>query len=270
MSVRADLTLLPAAVAGAAERLGALTATRLGRSGDTFLLRTDGGQVVVKRMEDGRAPAMVRAVLDRLAREPAPVCPGLIDAVPAHGCWYGIFEYVEEVQGHGAADLDAVLDLLDRLGHAPIVPDWALEPLWLVRLRDGLAGEPHAERLLDDLESDMPRGPRVLAHGDFNLPNVVMSASGPVLVDWEEWGSAACGFDAGWLLALARARAGLPWSHAALERALASAGFPRSNLCWFERLGVLRLLYRARTLAMPQQVRPRILTAIRRTLADVA
>ena len=270
MNANAALARLPAAVRCSAERLGAQSVTPLGRSGATFVLATGSGRVVVKRMQAPRALTPTRAVLDRIAREPSPLGPRLLDAVPGRGeCWYGLFEYVERAPGAPTAGLEAIVDLLGRIERSRAAPDWALEPLWLARLRTGLADEPAAQRMLDGLQSRLPDGPRLLAHGDFNLPNIVVGLGGTCLVDWEELGAAAPGFDAGWLLALGRTGAGLPWSHDVLAAALVRTGLPQANLDWFERLGILRLLYRARTLAIPEITRPLIVSALRRTLADV-
>lgn len=261
---------LPPAVASAVERFGLERVTSLGRSGSTLLLRVRAGRIVVKRIDARRDPGRYRELIDRLSGARPPLSPRLLDVV-ADGadCWYALFEFVETRTDRPVLELRDVLELLERLRACEAVPPWPLESWWLERLRPALAGERAAASILERLEDTVPSGPRVLAHGDFNVPNLIMARAGVALVDWEEVGAAPYGFDAGWLLALARAEAGVRWPYEALRRALVDARFPTANLEWFERLGVLRLLYRAQTDVVPEPVRPLVVAAIRRVVAGL-
>src|SRR5690242_1353637 len=99
MSAAAGLNSLPAPIRPAACQLGVTSVSPLGRGGVSFLLRTGSRAVVVKRLQPPRGLRPSRAVFDRLAAEPSPICPRLLDAVGGHeGCWYGLFEYVERVR----------------------------------------------------------------------------------------------------------------------------------------------------------------------------
>jgi hypothetical protein len=260
--------VLPAALRAAAPRIGIRHATPLGRAGSTFLLETAAGPLVAKAIAAGRRPEHYREIMERLSALRPPLAPRLIETVPGEGGrWYALSEFVGEPV---PLTLETVLGILERLRTSGVVPQWPLESCWLDRLSDALASDSDAARLLADLGAAVPTGPRTLAHGDLDAANVVTGADGPLLVDWEEVGSAPDGFDAGRMLALTRAGHDVPWSHHELLERLAGAGVPDMNLWWFERLGALRLLFRARTLGMPERVRPLVLAAARRAVRELA
>jgi aminoglycoside phosphotransferase (APT) family kinase protein len=150
-----------------------------------------------------------------------------------------------------------------------MVPEWRLESLWLDRLERHFGGESAAAFVLGSLREDQPEGIETLAHGDFSNQNLVCSPAGIVLVDWEEVGSAAPGFDAGWLLAHARIGAS-GRSHDQCLAALLDVGFSQKNLDWFESLGLLRLLFRARTLQMDESHRRSVLDVVKREVIACA
>jgi hypothetical protein len=260
--------VLPVALRATAARIGIRRATPLGRAGSTFLLETAAGPLVAKAIAAGRRPDQYREIMDRLATLRPPLAPRLIETVPGDGDrWYALSEYAGEPV---SLTLDTVLGILERLRTSGVVPDWPLEAWWLDRLSNALTPDSDAAVLLADLGAALPTGPRKLAHGDLDSANVVLGADGPLLVDWEEVGSAPDGFDAGRMLALTRAGHDVPWSYRELSEGLARAGVPDVNLWWFERLGALRLLFRARTLAMPERVRPLVLAAARRAVRELA
>ena len=248
--------------------MGIRRAMPLGRAGSTFLLETRTGPLVAKAITASRQPEHYRELMEHLSTLPRPLAPRLVEIVPGDGGrWYALSEFIGEA---ASLTFETVLGLLSRLRTAGVVPQWPLESWWLEQLSDALASESEAPLLLEKLAAAVPTGPRALAHGDLDSSNVVMGADSLLLVDWEEVGSAPDGFDAGRLLALTRAGHHVPWSYRQLRAGLAEAGVPELNLWWFERLAALRLLFRARTLRIPEQIRPLMVAAARCVVHELA
>jgi aminoglycoside phosphotransferase (APT) family kinase protein len=151
-----------------------------------------------------------------------------------------------------------------------IVPEWSLESIWLDRLEKHLSDDSTASFMLASLRRTVPGGPRTLVHGDFSIQNFIRNSVGIMLVDWEEIGSAPSGFDAGWMLALARLGYGQLRSYRDMFEAVVDAGFPKSNVSWFEALGLLRLLFRARTLPIDDDHRQLVLAAVQQAVDECA
>jgi hypothetical protein len=230
------------------------------------------GKMVAKRFAYDRQPERYRRVVSQLADMPPPCCPHLLRIVLEQDCWYALFEWVDgnplPTVGREARETwELALALLNRMRSYDILTGWPLESLWLERLRKELSGDPIACQILGQLNGAVPSGPRTVAHGDFSVQNMVIGSAGLMLVDWEELGSAPLGFDAGWMLAQARFGHGLISRNEMFER-FASAGFLRENLRWFEALGLLRMLFRTRTLPMGPGVRSLVLRAVRRQLKE--
>jgi hypothetical protein len=256
-----------------AQRVGTVRSlTPIGRW--TFLLDASRGKFVLKQMQLDRDPDGYFDVLARLARKQPRFCPcpaaALVDG-SAH--WYALFEWVE---GHGSSSFDlddngvrSAVDLLRRLADCDVVPKWRLESIWLDRLQPYVSDEPAAAFILDRLRQAMPSGRPTLAHGDFAPQNFVRCGSKMFLVDWEEIGSSPPGFDAGWMLAHARLGVGVR-TYEPMLGVLLAAGFRSSNLRWFERLGLLRLLFRVRTLATSDGLSRRVRVAVERAVDECA
>ncbi|WP_437587682.1 aminoglycoside phosphotransferase family protein [Sorangium sp. So ce1000] len=262
---------------GVAEKVGAIARVRVaGRMGSTFFLDTERGKLVAKRMPSERDPERYLDLLGRLSEMPAPFCPRPLGAVIAdETCWYALFEWIDGATPPFGPDeaepvWESTLGLLKRMRSAAVVSEWALESIWIERLEGPLSDEPAASFLLSRLRRSPLEGPRTLVHGDFSLQNFVRSAGRLVLVDWEEPGSAPPGFDAGWMLALARMGAGPPQGHRVLAAGFLDAGFPEPNLVWFEALGLLRLLFRARSLPIADGVRALLLGVLRQVVHERA
>jgi len=234
----------------------------------TFLVHAAEGKFVLKNIREDRDPYRYLDLLKELAQVLRGICPRPLTALnAAQTGWYVLFEWVGGKGSSSTALNDAtwrsVVELLRTLANCNIVPDWHLESMWLDRLEQHLSDEPAATFILDTLRHEMPKGRRTLAHGDFSPQNFVLSSGEIVLIDWEEVGSAPLGFDAGWMLAHARIGAGAR-SHAEIVRVLTAEGFSKSNLYWFERLGLLRLLLRARALPMKEEIRKQVRAAVDR------
>lgn len=225
----------------------------------TWVFDAGATRVVVKRMGAERNADRFALLFEELARLEPPLAPRLLGTLPASGGeWYALFEHVASAgdgrAGDGAGQV--LVELLGRLRAAPVAATgWPVEKWWLDRVDAGLAGDPSAAAVVAWLRANPPAGEPVLVHGDLQAPNVVHSPDGPILVDWEEVGTAPDGFDAGWLLALARLGAVQPWTRERLWQEVSALGTPDSNLWWFERLGLLRAWWRVRTLPIDPPTR---------------
>ena len=253
-----------------AAQLGSIVGvTPLGQGRSTFIVHGGGRQAVAKRMPRDRPPDQYRELFEQLAALPSRPCPRLLGTTEADGLgWYALFEWVEGTPPSLAPGGDesmwrATLELLRTLSGCGVTPDWRIDREWLDRLERGLADDGAACSVLRWLRRAQPEGPSSLAHGDFSPQNLVRRPGGLVLVDWEEVGSAAAGFDAGWMLAHATMGAG-PRGRVQVLAAFHDLGLPDENLVWFETLGLLRLLFRVRTLGMDDGTR-RIVTSVLRS-----
>lgn len=260
-----------------AEKIGGITrVTRAGRSRSTFLVHTPRGALVVKRMTADHDPERHTDLITQLSQPPHALCPRVLGAVILDPtCWYALLEWLDgsdRPTGAESAELfrGSTLDLLGRMRACPVVPERRIESIWLDRLDAHPFEDAGASALLSSLRRAAPEGPRTLAHGDFSVQNFVWSPRGVLLVDWEEVGSAPVGFDAGWMLALARMGHGPPRRPPELLSAFLDAGFPRSNLRWFEALGLLRLLFRAETLPMDAGLRRVVVGVLRGAVGERA
>ena len=260
-----------------AGRLGGITEVQaVGQSQATYIIQAGKGRVVVKRMTYERDPHLYFELLTQLAEMPSRCCPRLLGTVNTDASyWYALFEWVDgSAPPFPPAQIgfvwQAAIELLQSLRDCPLTSEWFLDSLWLDRLGEALADEPAASLIVERLRQSVPGGPRSLAHGDFSVQNLLCKDGGLVLLDWEEIGSAPAGFDAGWMLALARVGHAPLLSYQAMRRGFLDAGFPSANLHWFEMLGVLRLLFRARTLSLEPPVRKRIVESVKRELIKCA
>ncbi|MGH8929965.1 MAG: phosphotransferase [Egibacteraceae bacterium] len=262
MTSTSATSMVPAAVLiQIRQTVGAIhRVTPVGRNGRTWIAETDARRVVVKRMSLDHDPHQCSVVFAELVALSSSPFPGFVAALEHGESWYGLFNYVEGRTPHpDDTDWDRVwctvlnqLTLLrDRAG---IVPTWDVGQLWLKRFAE-LPTDTLISSLLKDLTSFAPIGRFTVAHGDLGAQNLLVTASGLKFLDWEEIGGSFEGFDAGWLLALNRVRAGPQWPHERLLDELFDRGYAESNLRYFERIGLLRLLYRARTLPMGEHLR---------------
>lgn len=237
----------------------------LSRHGTTLLVQAGPHELVAQRMSSSQDPLAIVGMVRQLTRRTPPLCPPLLAMLPDDkGAWL-LTEYVRGTDR--SAPWPTVLQLLSVLRQIPAPGLHRLEPIWLRRLAV-VSDDAQAATLLAELHATMPCTPPVLAHGDPHPGNVLAGAEGPLLVDWEEIGAAAAGFDAGWLLALART-GGLPWDRKEMWTDLVARGFAPEILRWSERLGVLRLLYRARAMTLTPEVRRLLLLHVRRSIVEL-
>jgi aminoglycoside phosphotransferase (APT) family kinase protein len=259
------------------EKLGSITEIRaVGWSQSTYILQTGKGRVVVKRMAYDREPNVYLELLTRLAEMRSRFCPRLLGTVCTdEDYWYALFEWMDgSTPPFPPSEIDfvwqAIIELLKRMRNYSLASEWFLDSMWLDRLGEALSDVPSASLILERLRCSIPNEHRSLAHGDFSVQNLLCHADGLVLLDWEEVGSAPAGFDAGWMLALARIGHAPLLSYTAMRSEFLDAGFPETNLHWFEMLGMLRLLFRARTLLIDPGVRERILVFVQREVIKCA
>jgi glycosyltransferase involved in cell wall biosynthesis len=256
-------------LAGIEAQCGSVSAVRvLSPPGRTLLVQTRAGSVAVQRLSSAQRPGVVSDVLNQLAGRSPPTCPPVIATVGGgaddSGGWL-VADYVDGADGR--LDWPAMLEILRFLRAIPSSRLARLETAWLRRLAV-VSDDPAAAALLAALATDIPADAPTLAHGDLQPSNVLIRLGSPLLVDWEEIGSAAPGFDAGWLLALARTGA-ISWDRDGIWTDLVAAGFREQNLRWFEALGVLRLLFRARTIRLDPQLRDLIVAQVRRAADEI-
>lgn len=239
--------------------------------GATHIVEADAARVVVKRISAPRAVQPLLAVGRALAATSPPLAPRALGGFEDRGAGYVIWEFVEGAQhppgtpGWSSMWADAQT-LLDRLAASELRPPWDLERLWLERVAAAPFADEPAERAREWLCARAPDGEPRLAHGDFSPQNIVLARGVARLIDWEEVGVARPGFDAGWLLAQNRAGAGPRLPQPVLEDTLTGRGVSRDDLRWFEGLGLLRLLWRAETLTIADDVRPRVLAGVRQAI----
>jgi aminoglycoside phosphotransferase (APT) family kinase protein len=251
------------------------TFTPIGRSAKTFFIEAEQGTLVAKRMEYVREPRAYTELFGRLSECADPPCPRFLRTVELSDYWYAVFRHVEgEVPNPADPTWDVVwrdaFTLLQRMRDLKdIVPAWDLNAWWLHRLSQVDFSYPPAQNLLRRLLDAPVEGPGTLAHGDFSAQNLLCTARGLVLVDWEEVGAAPIGFDAGWVLALNRVGSGPRLLPLEAFDNLVARGFPGMNLRWFESLGLLRLLYRAMTLSMGEITRALVMQRVRAAISDV-
>jgi hypothetical protein len=244
----------------------------IGRS--SFRISTATGKFVLKPISEIHRWNRCVELLNSLAAAERPFCPELMTTVQSDcGCRYALFRWIEgnpvPPLSPGDPGWNSVLDVLAALAGWRIVPEWRLDIIWLERLRSALSDDPAASFIMDSLCRRAPQGRATLAHGDFSFQNFLQTSNGMVLIDWEEMGSAPPGFDAGWMLALTWLQAGAQ-THAEVFRRLSGAGIPAYNLRWFERLGLLRLLYRARTLPLDSDPRRQVQARVSRSVEQCA
>lgn len=227
----------------------------LSASGGTRRVALNGRAMVVKRVAGDREAATVAAVLRALEAADFDAAPRLVGAARVGVEWYVVTEWIPG-NGPGFDGASWVMDvapsLLIRLRECVVVPAWRCEVAWWMTLAPYFVADEVAAPLVARLAGSRERawaGPRTLAHGDCSLQNAVSTDGGPVLIDWEYAGSAPLGFDAGWLLAFTRSGVHGDVDVAALQARLSADGFDDAALSWFEGLGMLRLLFRARQLA---------------------
>jgi aminoglycoside phosphotransferase (APT) family kinase protein len=223
------------------------TPTQLGPG--TWRLLADGRAIVAKRMPQAHPPAAFRQTIAAIQRASIG-CPRLLDCLEQGEHWYALFAFVDGVPlpQRRPVDIgwDDVFMLLARLATVTRpLPPRNIERHWLERVSSLRRHDAMAARLLNALTEHAPIGIPCLAHGDFAPQNVLDSASGLVLIDWEEAGASSPGFDVGWLLALNRIGAGLRMNREALLARATALRIPISNAIWFEGLGLLRLEWRA-------------------------
>jgi len=237
----------------------------LASPGRTLLVQAAAGGVAAQRMSSAQRPDVLCGVLTELAERRPPICPPVIGAVADGTEVWLMSGYLADAEGR--PDWPQLLQILHVLGAIPASGLTRLEPAWLRRLAV-LSDDPDAATLLAMLQASVPADPPTLAHGDLQPSNVLVHSGHRLLVDWEEVGAAAPGFDAGWLLALARI-GGIAWHPDELWADLLAAGYDEANLRWFEALGVLRLLFRARTIRLSPQLREVVLAQVRRAVAEL-
>lgn len=242
----ADLSVQIDARFGCGWSAAALAANRR-----TYAVRVEDRTVaVVKTLRADRHPDDVRRALE-IVRTRGIACPALLASVPTSAGCLAVFEHVEgdgaDPLSSGWADMwSTALSLLPRLASIrERVAAWDLENEWLAEVAPAAAEDVAAAALLQQLHDRAPEGLPCFAHGDFAPQNFVLGGPGLTLIDWEHFGYARPGFDAGWLLSLNRVGAGPQWPQEVLLETLIDAGVEPSNLTWFEGLGLLRMHARA-------------------------
>jgi hypothetical protein len=236
----------------------------VGELSRTAVGETPQGRITVKEMSAERDPEAFASLFAPAASHPLPA-----PRWRGHGRgtrdWLSVFAF-EEGEGIGLAWSpwwEQALDLLVVLRSWPgALPPWDIQALWLERLTAATSRRSPAGEVLARLRPVSPRGCAALAHGDFAPQNIIVGKNGPVLIDWEEAGRAAAGFDAGWLLALRCIGCGVDLSYDRLTGELYARGFERDALRWFEGLGLARLAWRVLALPLGPVVRVRLYQAI--------
>jgi len=244
----------------------------IGRS--SFRISTATAKFVLKPISEVDRWSRCVNVLRSLAASDGPFCPELVTTLQLDdGCRYALFRWIEGSPvlplQVGDPGWNLVLELLAAVADWRIIPEWRIDNIWLERLRLSLSDDPAASFIMNSLCGRPPRGTATLAHGDFGFQNLLQTENGMVLIDWEEMGSAAPGFDAGWMLAVTGLQAGAQ-TRAELFRRLLDTGIPVDNLRWFERLGLLRLLYRVRTLPLDSDARRQVQSRVGRAVQQCA
>ncbi len=230
----------------------------IGRLAGTWLLQAGPVRLIVKRLAVERdRDEYVRAFLEVAV---AGVAPDLVAVIGGVDEWYVIVHFVDGRQPT-PADPDwgtlwsAISPLLATLARSSEVPQFDILDSWVTLLGRYDFGERNANEMSRLLFGDVPAGRVVLAHGDVSPQNVVLVDERAVLIDWAQAGRAPLGFDAGWFVAHAEARA-LPRSDVAeLSAELCGRGLSPAVLRWFVRFGFLRLLWRTHTLPIGRPAR---------------
>lgn len=235
----------------------------VGVRGGTWRIEREDGPALLKRMAPERTPEAVAEVLAGLRAHDPPRAPALVRAVriaePVEGgAWYGLFSWLDgtprrpEDAGWPAA-WQQVLALLATLRDFPAPPSGLplLTELWLRRVTAMEHLDAIAALLRRQLAERPPQGPLGLAHGDFGLQNLVWHAGEVALLDWEELGLAPAEFDGGWLLAMSSMGATPSLRPDELRPRLVALGLDAERLEWYHGLGLLRLLWRTRSLPLP-------------------
>ena len=258
-------SLLQAALPVPVRRVEAVV--RAGHAAGTWYVETSNGRMVAKRMELDRDPHAFGSIIKRVAALPGRPCPRLLATSPGDRCWYALFEYVDGDVGQGS--WDAALRVLAELAALRCTGS-SVELVWPWLRRLQAFGFPGSEEreLLRRLSGSPPDGERVITHGDFSIQNFCNTTRGLVLLDWEFAGSAPAGFDAGWLTAQNRVGAGPGWPRRTLLDAVLTCGFDIDCVLWYEKLGLLRLLYRSLTLPIPDSVRALLAWQLRTVIAE--
>ncbi|MDQ2955499.1 MAG: glycosyltransferase [Actinomycetota bacterium] len=258
------------------ERAGQLLRIEpLGPRGRSVLVEAEQARLVVQPIDAQHDEQCYQDFFGQLAEHDSALSPALLAAVRDGDDLFAIFHYLPATAEPPVAD--DVLALLGRLRSGPLPPGERLERRWLDRLDTqlgaaaaGSAAQRYGERvaglagqLLVRLADSPPPGDPVLTHGDLSRPNLIGSGAHATLIDWEEFGPAAPGFDAGWLLALVRIGAdGLDRQPAQWRTAFAKLDIPDQNVSWFERLGLLRLLVRSGELGLAEDSRRQVVDRI--------
>ncbi|MCC7054316.1 MAG: aminoglycoside phosphotransferase family protein [Gemmatimonadaceae bacterium] len=236
-------------------------ATPVGRSGATLLLSGTRGRCILKLLPADLAGVDIAVVLQcvRAAGVAAPALLGLWQessgAEAAAGTAaprWAAFEFVAgQVPRPGSAGWS---QLWSGAGHTlqqlarvelPALPGVLPRPAetWRHRVAtlDASGGVAALRARLDET----PPSPLRFAHGDFAPQNMLLAGPRLVLLDWEAFGHAPAGFDAGWVCALNAIGAGPQFAPRQLEAWLAPLELSPAEVWSGTGMGLLRLLWRA-------------------------
>jgi aminoglycoside phosphotransferase (APT) family kinase protein len=243
----------------------------IGSSGKTWLLQCDSQTLVLKRFDAARPLDVYVQLFEQLHK--MSVGPQLRDVIQAQEEWYAAFEFVVgDLPPSTSAGWDRLwrqaVALLRRLGTLKSVPASDLSVLWMKLLRSFDFHDAPAELLKHRLLANPVPGPFGLAHGDFSPQNFVSTSSGLMLIDWEEAGRAPIAFDAGWLLVLGELGLTPRRTPLQLMTDMQPLDLEPSALRWSFRIGLLRLLWRARTMELDYHSRTGTITRLRQLISN--
>jgi aminoglycoside phosphotransferase (APT) family kinase protein len=233
----------------------------VGRSGATWIVTGIAGRCVVKRLPAPLDGVSLSAVLAAVARAGVRV-PELLSICTGHASGeseridsrWAIFDFVAGTivaPNTSAADLlwqqaRAILRQLHDVNLRVIgAPLPRLDALWLTRTRMVTCSDAVAQLRgeLDARQSELSTD--AFAHGDFAPQNMLTTDAGLVLIDWEAFGVAPRGFDAGWVCALNAIGAGPQWSPTAMRSWVLSLNIDPVLIRYATGVGLLRLHWRA-------------------------
>ena len=245
--------------------------TLIGSSGKTWLVQCDLETLVLKRFDTARPLEIYVQLFEQL--HDMSVGPRLRDVIEGQEEWYAAFEFmVGTLPSSTGVGWDRLwpqaVTLLQRLRTYKDVPASDLSLLWMKLLRSFNFHDAPAELLKKRLLAGPVPGPFSLAHGDFSPQNFVPTSCGLMLIDWEEAGRAPTTFDAGWLLVLGELGLTPRRTPLQLMADLRPLDLEPDALRWSFRIGLLRLLWRARTMELDGRSRVATITRLRQLISN--
>jgi len=252
-------------------RFGRCFETRpIGTSGNTWLIRSASGIIILKSLDNARPMTLLVPLFDQLHQ--AAIGPRLRAVFETQEEWFAAFEFLSgELPPQSSESWQSLwpqaIALLPRLAAITNLQLFDLSSYWMAVIGSFEFYDAPAESLKRRLQASSVPGPFGVAHGDFSPQNFVPTANGLLLIDWESAGRASTAFDAGWLLVLAELGLTPQRTPSQLIEAMEPLGLDSNALKWSFRIGLLRLFWRARTLAIDSQGRAATMTRLRELIS---